>query len=185
MFLNLHVPNDGRTILERIPQWLETHDDLEYFYICIHEACHVVHKRDLGFNPSMYGPHLAYFPVLGWCHVDGAVESLPGFISMNADLVLVGKCYLGPAYLEVMLRGEDQTPGIWKAALKKYKFKVDLSHYNNWCVRRHQKGDNIEGLSSKIWDAVIADYQSIAFHQKIWATACEYDQRTSEAKKVA
>lgn len=185
MFLNLRVPNDGRTLVERIPDWLETHDDLERFNTCIHEGCHVAYKRDLGFNPMMYGPHLVYFPVLGWCHANGTVEGLPGFISMNADLVLVGKSLIGPAYLEVMLHGEDQKPGGWKAALKKYKFKGDLSHYNNWCVRRHQNGDNINGLASRIRDAVIADYQSVAFHQKIWAAACEYDERTSQAKKAA
>jgi hypothetical protein len=170
-----HADESVASLLDTIPQWLKSRDDVGLLFTAIHESIHVVYARDLGYSPEIYGPEFHYHPGLGWRQANATVGGLPRSIMMNGDPILVGKHYLGPGHFISMLGGNLEQEEIWKDGPWRWEWQGDLSIYNEWCVKRHhEKRDLHEQLSYKICESVYADYQSFWFHQKVWAIAREY-----------
>jgi hypothetical protein len=162
---------------EELSAWIASASP-EHVYTCLHEATHMVYKRDCGFEPELYGPddEPVFYHGIGWRTKLGATEGLPQEISLSADVLLVAKSHLGPAYILEKLRGDEWKKEIWEQA------RGDLALYNKWYVLRHHNvGDMLDAeghhvlSSAKIRDSVYEDFAQFAFRQRLMAAAREYE----------
>lgn len=177
---------------ERAAEWAESHSDMERFSTNIHEGCHLLYARQVGFNPKCYGPRDDHYtPGIGWRRVLGGVEGPPFEVKFFADPIGVGCFYLGPRSVEyelheALLRGlgekdsGDSEKEIWEGCLN------DLQKFNKWLQQLERiTGDVYPELLLDVQRAVRADYRSPVFHQRVWECACEYERRVREQSKVA
>jgi hypothetical protein len=165
------------TVAKEMEEWLNAYsgpDNLKQLYTNIHEASHIVYHRDVGHDPEVYGPHSRIIKgKTRW--FAGAVEALPQHIQLNRDPVLVGKCFLGPRYVQILLRGKQSTDAVCRAA------RIDLEIYNDWSrVRQALRGDVPENLKDQIDRSVRRDFNDPVFQRRLWKTALEYERRISE-----
>jgi hypothetical protein len=173
--LPVEITNDAE-FGEQVSAWIAS-TDLEHVMLCIHEGVHMVYARDCGYEPEVYGPSEDefYVPRVGWRRTLGSVDGPPPEIKLTTDILWIGKFYLGPAYIEEKLLGEENWKEIWDRA------RGDFEKYRNW---RYQCGgdlpgaDGVELLScAKIRKAVYADFAQPAFRRRLWAAAREYEAR--------
>jgi hypothetical protein len=164
------------TVANEIAEWLNVYpgpDNLMQLYTNIHEAAHMVYHRDVGHHPEVYGPHTE-----GKRKFLGGVEALPKHIQLNHDPILVGKCFLGPRYIEILLRGKHSTDVVCFGARR------DLELYNDWCwMRQRLRNDLPDNLKDEVDRAVRRDFNDPVFHRRLWETALEYERRISEEAK--
>jgi hypothetical protein len=161
-----------KTVANEMGEWLNLYpgpDNLKQLYTNIHEAAHMVYHRAVGNDPEVYGPHTD-----GKWKFLGAVEALPEHIRLNYPPVLVAKCFLGPRYIEILLRGEQSLYACLRGARR------DLEIYNDWCwMRQRLRNDLPDNLKDQVHRAVRRDFNDPAFQRRLWETALEYERRTS------
>jgi hypothetical protein len=163
--------------IEQLLSWSDTRG-IDHVRLSLHEGAHLLYSRHCGFEPELYGPsdEKIYRHGLGWKRQLGAVECPPPEISLTADVVLVGKLFLGPAYMEEKLRGEEWKKEIWEQA------RGDLAHYNHWVGMRHYiVGDIHRTLSDEIRGSVYEDCSCPAFRQRLILAAREYESRVLDS----
>jgi hypothetical protein len=162
------------TIANEIANWLNTHpgpSNLSQLLTNIHEAAHVIYHRDLGDDPQVRGAH--------WRIIDGkrewvlgSVECLPAHIQMNAHPVLVAKTFLGPRYIEVLLRGKESQDECWFASRR------DFGLYSDWYrIRQTLRADLPSDLKEEVQRAIRRDFNDPVFQRRLWKTALEYEAR--------
>jgi len=59
-----HADESVASLLDTIPQWLKSRDDVGLLFTAIHESIHVVYARDLGYSPEIYGLSFIIIPAL-------------------------------------------------------------------------------------------------------------------------
>jgi hypothetical protein len=161
---------------EQLSEWICS-TNLQHVMLCIHEGTHLLYARMCGYEPEVYGPSdkTFYRKGVGWRRTLGSVDGPPPEIFLTADVLIIGKFFLGPAYIEEKLLGEDHWKEIWNRA------RGDFEKYRNW--RRQFVGDMLdaEGLPllscAKIRKAVYKDFSEPTFRQRLILAAREYERR--------
>ena len=172
--MSLDTPATLPTIANEMADWLNTHpgpSNLSQLLTNIHEAAHIIYHRDVGHDPEMGGPH--WRTINGkseWCL--GWVEGLPEHIQLNSDPLLVSKFFLGPRYIEVLLRGKQFQDACWWSAER------DFQIYTDWYrIRQALRNDVPPNLTAEVQRAVRRDFNDPEFLRRLWKVALEYEAR--------
>ena len=167
--------------------WLKLRGDVN-LRTALHEAVHMLAYRDLvGVEPEVFGPYQFedFLGVQRW--VNGGVSALPEEIELGADVVLIGKYFLGPRFFMLELRGEAERQQIIFE-----ECHSDLVLYNNWWAKRywlhrelpHHIDPLPSDLAKQIQASVHEDYCQPEFHERVWSAALEYACRIDEQTKA-
>jgi hypothetical protein len=170
--------DDPKLFGEQMSAWLCSSPSLNHVILCLHEGTHLLYSRAVNFEPKLYGPSEEEFYIhrIGWRRKLGAVERPSLGILLTADILLIGKYYLGPAYIEERLLGEDNWKEIWDGA------RFDHAGYHDWLRQRSYivgdthdaQGENLVS-PAKIRKSVYADFSKPEFRQRLLTASRDYE----------
>jgi hypothetical protein len=147
-------------------------DAKERAVLFLHEGCHLVYSRSIGFDPQLSGPGVRYDPdTETFSVVDSSLEGLSYEIKMNADPIQVAKVYIGPVHVEEKLLNHRSQREIWADSVR------DIETFNKWFSERSQLKGDLHLTSEAIRDSIYRDCRSPAFRRKLWDAAREFETR--------